>query len=284
MGYPNIIIDNVFSKLNINLVLGVIYAKVRVQKEVSQLWGEISKISEKVKEMTIQQIRDLPEINSLRKAYSSLGKKPTDFLGSNEALLSRLVKGKGLNSINNIVDINNIVSLETFRSVGSYDLDKLGREIYFRLGAKGEVYGGVSNRPLNLENLPILSDEDGPFGSPTADSKRAIISEETTNLMMIIISFDGEDNLEQQIKQITELLAHFANAQDIQTNIVRAATNTLVQDLLNKDKVYAEKKSEELEEISEIVNDKSTKASVKRKMNMAALDDNFRFTLLKQAI
>ena len=33
-----------------------------------------------------------------------------------------------------------------------------------------------------------------------------------------------------------------------------------------------------------IRNDKSTKASVKRKMNMAALDDNFRFNLLKQAI
>ena len=33
-----------------------------------------------------------------------------------------------------------------------------------------------------------------------------------------------------------------------------------------------------------IRNDKSTKASVKRKMNMAALDDNFYFTLLKQAI
>ncbi len=50
------------------------------------------------------------------------------------------VKGMNLYKVNNVVDINNLISLESFYSVGTYDLIKLGKEIIFTVGEeKSEI-------------------------------------------------------------------------------------------------------------------------------------------------
>ncbi|MBV9075451.1 MAG: hypothetical protein JOZ10_17635 [Acidobacteria bacterium] len=40
--------------------------------------------------------------------------------------MRRIVSGKGMYTINNVVDINNLVSLNTFHAVGTYDLKQSG--------------------------------------------------------------------------------------------------------------------------------------------------------------
>ena len=62
-----------------------------------------------------------------------------------------------------MVDANNIASLETGFSLGSYTLANLRGDITFRRGLPGETYEGIGKGGLNLENLPLLADALGPL-------------------------------------------------------------------------------------------------------------------------
>jgi len=153
-----------------------------------------------------------PQIKAIRDAYRSLGKDPSRYRASQEALFRRILQGKGLFRINTVVDINNLVSLESVHSVGSYDLSQLDFPITFRVGRKGEVYKGIGKEDVNLEGLPILADGNGPFGSPTSDSERAMITTNTRQVMMLIIAFSGSDGLRAHTHRAVQLLSRFAKA------------------------------------------------------------------------
>jgi len=204
------------------LVLGVVKAKVKVEKKNEEIWG---KLEAKFKEVEVQyKTAKVPEITPIKAVidtYKSLGLKVSDYKGSNEALLKRAIGGKGIYQINNVVEANNLVSIVSLRSVGSYDLSKLSGDVEFRAGREDETYPSTSKKALKLAKLPVLCDATGPFGSPTSDSERALITETTTELMTVIFSFDGEENLQAQMEQMGELLRTYAAGQDISYHIVR---------------------------------------------------------------
>ncbi|MDO7203563.1 hypothetical protein Q5M85_04380 [Paraclostridium bifermentans] len=54
-------------------------------------------------------IVSIKNIADSRQAYKKLGKDPSRYRLSSEALLKRIVKGNDLYKVNNIVDINNLV-------------------------------------------------------------------------------------------------------------------------------------------------------------------------------
>ena len=74
-------------------------------------------------------IAKMPHVASTRKAYQALGKDPHSYRNAAEAMLRRILKGKGLYYINNAVDINNLLSVTSGYSLGSYDAEKLQGEI-----------------------------------------------------------------------------------------------------------------------------------------------------------
>lgn len=203
-----------------NLALGVMRASVTVTQHNSDLWDEIDQLVSQLVNIPIEQIPTLKEIQALRAVYKVLGKDPSRYRGSNEALLRRIVQDKGLYKVNTVVDINNLVSVESCRSVASYDLAKLGDEIEFRRGKGGESYQAIGKGTLNIEGLPVFADAAGPFGSTTADSLRAMITPETTELLLLIVSFNGGSELESQLTCAKDLLDRYARARDVQREIV----------------------------------------------------------------
>src|SRR5258706_4418212 len=80
------------------------------------------------------------QVETTRKAYKALGKDPARYRGSAEALLRRVVAGKGLPQINAVVDVINLVSVESRLPIGLYDLARVTGEIVFRAGRAGETY------------------------------------------------------------------------------------------------------------------------------------------------
>ena len=131
------------------------------------------------------------EILATRAAYKALGKDPARYRGSAEALLRRVIAGKGLPRISNVVDVINLVSVESRMPVGLYDLTHVQGDIVFRAGRAGETYKGIGKYELNLEGLPVFCDAIGPHGSPTSDSERTMVTEATKKVIAIIISFGG---------------------------------------------------------------------------------------------
>ena len=160
-------------------------------------------------------------ILATRAAYKALGKDPARYRGSAEALLRRVIAGKGLPRINNVVDVINLVSFESRLPVGLYDLAHVQGDIVFRAGRAEETYKGIGKYDLNLEGLPVFCDALGPHGSPTSDSERTMVTLGTKQVIAIIISFGGADGLERWAQRMTELLALYVDAQNQETHLIR---------------------------------------------------------------
>jgi DNA/RNA-binding domain of Phe-tRNA-synthetase-like protein len=159
-------------------------------------------------------------IIATRAAYKALGKDPARYRGSAEALLRRVIAGKGLPRINNVVDVINLVSVESRLPVGLNDSANVEGEMVFRAGRAGETYKGIGKYDLNLEGLPVFCDEIGPHGSPTSDSERTMVTEATKRVVAIIISFGGAETLRRWGEEMTGLLQQHASGKDIKVEIV----------------------------------------------------------------
>jgi DNA/RNA-binding domain of Phe-tRNA-synthetase-like protein len=159
-------------------------------------------------------------IEVTRKAYKALGKDPARYRGSAEALLRRVIAGKGLPRINNVVDVINLVSVESRLPIGLYDLAQASGDIIFRPGRPGETYKGIGKYDLNLESLPIFCDALGPHGSPTSDSERTMVTLATTRVLGIIVSFAGSQALPAWMDRMAALLTEHASAQGLVSHVV----------------------------------------------------------------
>ena len=165
-------------------------------------------------------VLESPQILATRAAYKALGKDPARYRGSAEALLRRVIAGKGLPRINAVVDIINLVSVESRLSIGLYDLGHVSGDIVFRAGRAGETYKGIGKYDLNLEGLPVFCDALGPHGSPTSDSERTMVTGTTTNVMAILISFAGPEKLEKNARRMAELFERHAAGKAIEVSPV----------------------------------------------------------------
>jgi len=212
-------IDNKLKEKCPNLNLGIITANVKYQEHNSQLWNEIDKVVKQTEKISLEEVLLLNGIKESRDGYKSLGKDPSRYRLSSESLLRRIVKGKGLYKVNNIVDINNLVSIISRNSVGVYDLDKIKGDVIFKIGGN-EIYEGIGRGIINIENIPLLYDELGPFGSPTSDSTRTMIGETTDRILVNIISFKGKCKLQEYIDYCKSLLIKYADGKDINSEII----------------------------------------------------------------
>src|SRR6478609_6269684 len=218
---PEISIHPALKTVLPNLALGCISADVSVENRNETLWREIDlHLVHLTSTIKPEQINSIPPIAAMRAAYKALGKDPSRYRGSAEALLSRVLSGKGLYQINSVVDINNLVSLESLNPAGTYDLEKITPPIELRIGAAGESYKGIGKDEINIENLPVFADAQGPFGSPTSDSERAMVRLETRKILMVVFSFTGREGLERWMVRVGDLLGKYAGGQGIESSVV----------------------------------------------------------------
>lgn len=204
------------------LQLGILTADVTYQEECPELWALMDDTCEMAAaSLAIEGISALPNVAAARKAYRSCGKDPARYRLSSEALLRRVVQGKGLYKVNNIVDVNNLISLKYHFSIGAFDRDAVEFPVEFRIGKAGEPYEGIGRGELNIENLPVLADQQGPFGSPTSDSMRTRTHQGMKRLLFCILSFGGASNMEPALDETVALLERFADASNVQRFIVK---------------------------------------------------------------
>ena len=133
--------------------------------------------------------QEVAPIAATRQAYRRLGKDPSRYRPSAEALLRRCRQGKALYLVNILVDLGNLLSLRTGISIGIYDRSRIDGEVVLRPGRAGETYAGVGKGDLNLDGLPLLSDDRGAFGSPTSDSERTRVEPGSVRFIMVLYGF-----------------------------------------------------------------------------------------------
>jgi len=129
---------------------------------------------------------DVPGAADARALYKALGLDPTKTRPSNEALLRRVLKGEALYRVNTLVDALNLCSLRAQLPFGLYDFDQIVPPVVLRKGAPGESYEGIRKGPVNVEDRPVLVDARGPFGNPTSDSARTMITLAARNALVTV--------------------------------------------------------------------------------------------------
>lgn len=215
-------IDEEMKKLWPATRVGCLQYRVKVEKKNEELWKYLKKdIFRKTKDEIFDYgVNEIPNIKESRAAYKEFGKDPSRYRVSSEALIRRIGQGKGLYEVNTVVDVNNLISIESGFSAGSYDVEKLGDRLVFRIGKKGETYQGIGKDEVNIEALPVLSDEEGAIGSSTSDSRRAMITEDAREVLTLIYSFSDNQDLEKAMESGKKYLEAYAKAEDIQGWIV----------------------------------------------------------------
>jgi DNA/RNA-binding domain of Phe-tRNA-synthetase-like protein len=125
---------------------------------------------------------------AVRAMYRAVGLDPTRRRPSSEALLRRVARGEGLPRINSLVDVCNWCSLEMQLPYGLYDLDRVVGDIALRIGRPTEQYAGIRKDVVHVEGRLTLADDLGPFGNPSSDSARTMVTLSTTRALALIFA------------------------------------------------------------------------------------------------
>ena len=204
-----------------NLRLGCIEAQVSVSDSHEKLNAEADRLMQKIKlTLSFEDISKIAAIAASRKAYKACGKDPARYRLSAEALLRRVVSGKGLYQINNVVDQLNLVSISTGFSIGGYDAGQIQGDITFGVGRPDEPYQAIGRGGLNIENLPVFRDKQGAFGTPTSDSQRTEVTAQTKHFLMVLIDFGNDPDLEKAIQMAVVLLETYCQAKNVELKLI----------------------------------------------------------------
>ena len=148
---------------------------------------------------------------------------PTKTRPSSEALLRRVLQGKGLPEVNAIVDVCNLCSLEFQLPLGLYDREQLRGPVRVRVGRDGEGYVGIRKQRVNLTGRLLLSDDDGAFGAPTSDSLRTSVTPRTRGLVVVVFCprERAGASLSTTLERIADLLTRYCGAHIIAVRVVQ---------------------------------------------------------------
>jgi len=215
-----ITISNEILNKNPEFSVGVLEFPIQI-KNGDSLNNLIKETEEAVNnQYNIEDVIKIPTILSGRNAYKAFGKDPSRYRLAVESLFRRLSKGNTLYRINNAVDLGNILSINTKKSIAVLDSDSIEGDIHIRLGTNEDEYYGIGRGKLNIENIPLYEDQIGPFGSSTSDTERTMIKDSTKNILLFIIAFNGKSDLSRDMEYAKELYSSYASVSEFKSYIL----------------------------------------------------------------
>ncbi|MDA1338430.1 MAG: lysine--tRNA ligase, partial [bacterium] len=172
---------------------------LKIDKSNDKLKNKIDILINEYSQKEMQFINDSNPIKAYREIIKSTGTKITSNRPSPEALLRRVIQGKGLYEINTAVDAYNEVVLKTQIGLGGFDLSKIETPVKLRYSKKGEkvlLLGDTEETELRDGQL-VYSDENGVMTIDLnyRDANRSKITTETKDL---IIFADGAPGITEQ--------------------------------------------------------------------------------------
>ena len=174
---------------------------------------------------SIETLAEAESTQAVRAMFRAWGIDPSKYRPSSEALRRRIVLGKGLYRVSNVVDIGNLGSIETGWPYGLYDASQIVGPIAVRHGLTGEVYEGIGKRIWHLAGRPVLADANGAFGSPISDSTRTMVTDSVTEILAVIYAPASapDHSIQRALSSLGERLTRFACAQ-----VVRSGLSSLI--------------------------------------------------------
>ncbi len=196
---------------------------VRVLPEAPQVWRELEGLAGQLRERYAGRAPSQIEgLQPARELYRRTGEDPTKTRPSSEALLRRVLRGQPLPRVNSVVDLCNLCSLEFLLPIGLYDRDRVRGPVVVRLGRAGEGYESLGKGLFRAEGRLVVCDVDGPFGSPTNDSARTGVTEQTRNILAVVFAPAryGRERMADHVHTLAHRLRLLAGAEAVRAGVV----------------------------------------------------------------
>ena len=213
----NVSVDKNLLKVYPEIRLGLLRFHAEVQASDNQFWSFMNAEVLPLVRNNIEgkEWSEIPGIKGSRAAYRAFGRNPGRYRVSSESLIRRIRRGDELYHINSVVDVNNLISVKSGLSVGSYDLGQVHGAITLRKAEQGEGYTGIGKEFLGMENMIVLADDDGIFGSSMSDSTRAMVTEKADDILVVIYCFENDLDLTSLLEEAKDAFKRYAAATDV---------------------------------------------------------------------
>lgn len=154
----------------------------------------------------IENLKDVKLFRFYRDFFWNIGIDPTKIRPAAEALIRRVVSGKTIPRINNLVDTYNLTSIKTGIALAAFDEAKIKNEITARFSQPREEFFGIGmkNPQILKGNEIIITDDEKIIAVyPYRDSNETKIISQTNNIRLMIC---GVPQISQDIMLKTENL------------------------------------------------------------------------------
>lgn len=129
----NFVVDNDVKKLGIKIKAIIIFnIDNKSENKDYNLWRE-SKVKELVEKYKNYDIKSDEIIENFYKIHESVGVPRRKNLPASENLIKLLTKRESLVNINKVVDIYNIISIESKLCLGAHDIDKINGIVHLKI-------------------------------------------------------------------------------------------------------------------------------------------------------
>ena len=206
--------------------IGLISATVVNRPTNDALWAEIeAAASDIAQRYELLEINQRPAIAATRHLYKALGKDPSRYRVSSEALCRRIIRGLGIYRLTTLIDVVNLVSIKSGYAISGLDRDRIeGDLLTMGVGTASDVYHGIGRGILNIEGMPVYRNAAGPIATPTSDEERTKFTEQTVKAQININAFGPEMPVDEAVDWMADLLIKYAQATNIATAIYDPTT------------------------------------------------------------
>jgi DNA/RNA-binding domain of Phe-tRNA-synthetase-like protein len=190
---------------------------VKVKKSSSEFEEfKKEKFEELRKKYILEALKDNSLVRCYRDFYWRIGIDPTKQRPSAEALLRRVLAGKDLPSINNVVDSYNLASILTLVPMGAYDAAKLRGELRIRY-SNDESFVGIGGASYKTSNEIVIADDEKILCIyPYRDSDVTKVTEATKGVVIVLCGVAGvsQDYLRESANTTLELVTRFCGGEE----------------------------------------------------------------------
>ena len=190
---------------NLIICTGIIQ-NVRVEHHTEAIGAlkqsTITKMRQKHK---IELLKDNQTVRAYRDLYWSLDIDPTKIRPSGEALLRRVLHGKDVPSISNVVDAYNLASLETIIPLSGFDQDLISPPLKIRFSNQKDEFKGIGmDKPARFPQKVLLVTDKKQILCvyPYRDADATKITNKTRNAL--IIGYGALSISEKQLVEAVE--------------------------------------------------------------------------------
>ena len=164
---------------------------VELQEFKEAICGEVNR------KYSLESLKDVSIFRSYRDFFWKVGIDPTKTRPAAEALVRRILGGKPIPLINNVVDSYNLASIKTEVALAAFNRDELRGRLLMRTAESGERFHGIGmNEPVELSgNEVVISDEEKLVAIyPYRDAEKSKVTAGAKNLLILVCGVPGVDD------------------------------------------------------------------------------------------